>query len=385
MKLTRWPALHGIVLAGLLSAGWFENGSVSPTAPQTVADHAYRELWSDHSEGQSGAISMFRQALAMDPAFPYRWSDLGDALAADRQADSARYCFRRSVELAPASPQIGMRAANFSLREGETGPALRLGANVLRVTTDYDPMVFGSWVRLGGDLSQILQIGIGSNARAAEAFFRFLIGSNDEGRLFPTWEWMESRSYVTRPLATLWSGWLAGRHRDNDAFLIWKRYAALDSDYGVGNWIDNSGFENEPAGQGFDWRIQPSPGVKAGLDPSVAHSGHSSLRIEFNGSENLDYHPVAQRVRLAPGRYRLTAWVRTAGLSTDQGLALVLDGVSTPPLTGTHDWTRVVADVTVRNDTLSGEVQVVRQRSWRFDRGLRGVAWIDDVELRRTD
>jgi hypothetical protein len=29
----------------------------------------------------------------------------------------------------------------------------------------------------------------------------------------------------------------------------------------ISNWIGNSGFENEPTGQGFDWRIQPSPGV----------------------------------------------------------------------------------------------------------------------------
>jgi tetratricopeptide (TPR) repeat protein len=364
---------------------WLSGGSLSPLEPQTVANHAYRELWSHHWEGPNGAIEMFRQALAMDPAFPYRWSDLGDALAAAGRADSARYCFRRSVELAPNSPQIAMRASNFYLREGETGTALGVGATVLRVTTAYDNMVFNSWVRLGGDTNEILQSGIGTNARAAEAFFRFLIGANDESRLFQTWKWMESRSYVTRPAAALWAGWLSGRHRDNEAFPIWKRYVALDSTYGVSNWIDNSGFENEPTGQGFDWRIQPSPGVTTALDTSVVHSGRSSLRIEFDGSENVDYHHIGQRVWLPSGRYRLAAWMRTADLSTDQGLTLVLNGVSTPALTGTHDWTRVSADITVRNDTPLGEVQVVRQRSWRFDGGLRGVAWIDDVELRRID
>jgi len=386
------PALHGIALAGLLGAVWLQNGSVSPTAPQTIADHGYRELWSGDSEGPGGAIEMFRQALAMDPAFPYRWSDLGEALTAAGRQDSARYCFRRSVELAPHSPQIALRASNFYLREGETGSALRLGATVLRVTPDYDNMVFNSWVRLGGDLNEILQTGIGNNARAAAAFFRFLIGSNpagpnavDESRLFQSWKWMESHGYITRPLAVAWVSWLSDRHRDNEAFPIWKRYVSADSNYGVSNWIDNSGFESEPTGQGFDWRIQPSPGVKAGLDTSVARSGRSSLRIEFDGSENLDFHHVAQRVWLPPGRYRLTAWMRTADLSTDQGLALAFNGVSTPALTGVHDWTRVSADITVHDSKSLGDVQVVRQRSWRFDGKLRGVAWIDDVELRPID
>jgi len=220
------------------------------------------------------------------------------------------------------------------------------------------------------------------------------IGPGAESRLFETWKWIEGRSYVTRPLARAWAGWLDGRGREQDAFLIWKRYVALDSSYGVSNWIDNSGFESAPAGLGFDWRIQPSPGVKVGLDSAIARSGHSSLRLEFDGSENLDFHIVAQRLWLPAGRYRLTGWMRTANLSTDQGLALVLNGVATPALNGVHDWTRVSADAAVPNtvgnnvdnDAASlGEVQVVRQRSWRFDGKLRGIAWIDDVELRRID
>src|SRR5580658_3067250 len=89
------PALHGIALAGLLIAVWVGNGSVPPETPQTVADHAYRELWLGRLEGPHGAIDRFRQALSMDTAFPYRWSDLGDALAAAGRTDSAGYCFRR--------------------------------------------------------------------------------------------------------------------------------------------------------------------------------------------------------------------------------------------------------------------------------------------------
>jgi hypothetical protein len=382
---SRLPALHGIALAGLLVTAWLG----SKETPQAVADHAYRELWSGHSEGPNGSIDMFRQALAMDTAFPYRWSDLGDALAAVGKVDSARYCFRRSIELAPGSPQIAMRAANFHFREGETGPALDLGARVLRLTTAYDGMVFNSWIRLGGNPNDILQSGIGTNRRAAESFFRFLIaasppaGSGGDPMLIATWTWMEGRSYVSRPLAMLWVDWLNGRRRDNDAFLVWKRYVAQDSAYGAGNWIDDGGFETEPAGQGFGWRLQPCPGVKAGLDSAAARSGHSSLRIEFDGSANLDFHHIAQRVWLPPGRYRLTAWMRTANVSTDQVLALVLNGVSTAALTGSHDWTMVGADVTVREGASAGEVQVVRQRSWRFDGKVQGVVWIDDVELRR--
>ncbi len=381
---SRLPALFGIALAALLGANWFRTGAAAPVLPQILANHAYRELWSGHYEGPQGALEMFREALAADAAFAYRWSDMGEALAAAGQSESARYCFLRSLELAPNSPQIALRAANFQLREEEIDSALQLGGAVLRLTPAYDNMVFSSWIRFAGDQDRILRMGIGSNTRAAEAFFGFLIAANDEPRLGETWRWMDARSYVTVPAARTWAAWLIGRHREQEAFLVWKQHVALDSTYGVSNWIDNSGFERALAGQGFGWRIEPVAGVKAGIDPAVAHSGHSSLRVEFDGSENLDFHSVAQRVWLEPGRYRLTAWMRTSGLSTDQGLALSLLGVSTPALTGSHDWISVGTDVNV-SKAAAADVQLVRQRSWRFDAKPTGKAWIDDVELRRID
>ncbi len=379
---SRLPALFGIALAGLLAANWLRTGAVAPVSPQILANHAYRELWSGHYEGPQGALEMFREALTADAAYAYRWSDLGEALAAAGQSESARYCFLRSLELAPGSPQIALRAANYELRENETDSALRLGGAVLRLTPAYDNMVFSSWIRFAGDQDRILDTGIGSNSRAAEALFGFLIAANDEARLSETWRWMDARSYVTTPAAKTWAAWLIGRHREQEAFLVWKRHVALDSTYGVNNWIDDAGFEHSLAGQGFGWRIEPVAGVKAGIDPGVAHSGHSSLRVEFDGSENVDFHSVAQRVWLQPGRYRLTAWIRTEGLSTDQGLALSLLGVSTPALTGSHDWTSVAAEISVGKAT-AAEVQLIRQRSWRFDAKPVGKAWIDDVELRR--
>ena len=385
----RVPALYALALAVLMGASWLKTGAVSPPSPQTTANLAWRELWIDHADGPHGAIDLFRQALAEDTAFPYRWSDLGEPLAATGQTDSARYCFRHAVELSPNSPQIAIRAANFYLSEGDSVPALQLLTTILRLTSDYDAMVFNSLVRLvpldRADPGATLQTAIGSNTRAREGFFRFLIGLNDEPLLSATWNWMEVRSYVTRPLAVLWAEWL-GTHRDGErAFSVWKRHAALDPAYGITGWIDNSGFENEPAGQGFDWRIQPSPGVKATLDSAVAHSGKSSLRLDFDGSVNDDFRPATQRVWLPPGRYRLTTWVRTANLSTDQGVMLILNRASTPALTGDHDWTRLSADISVPGKALLEELQIVRQRSLKFDGKLRGTAWIDDVELTRVE
>ena len=58
--------------------------------PQMLANEGYRQLWLSRLTGSSGAIREFRMAAEADPAFPYRWSDLGLALADAGRLDEAR-------------------------------------------------------------------------------------------------------------------------------------------------------------------------------------------------------------------------------------------------------------------------------------------------------
>ena len=379
------PFVTPLALGALLTVSWLTSGPAS--APQSLANQGYRALWSDGPEGPAGAVRLFRQALRADPAFPYRWSDLGEALAATGEAPMAQYCFRRAVELAPQSPQIAMRAANFSFGRGDRDSGLRLTSAVLRMTPLFNTMVFNSWIRFGGDTNNLLETTSGGDSVPATAFFRFLLtgGQSPESLEQPiseTWSWLARRSYVTPALAKVWVDWLIGRRRDREAIPAWKRYVTQDPAWSVTNWIDNGGFEAVPANQGFDWRISACAGVKTGLDTAVSHTGRSSLRLNFDGTQNADFHHVEERVSLPPGRYRLSAWIRTENLTTDQGISLAFNGVSTAALTGNHDWTEVSEDVTAPNNQPATDVQIVRRRSWRFDSKPQGVVWIDDVSLR---
>lgn len=385
--LVRTAAFPALALAGLLAASFLRYGAATPPTPQALADAAYRALLTGNPDD---AVNQFRRALRDDPAFAYRWSDLGEALAARADVPQAAYCFRRAVELAPGSPQIAMRAANFAFRTGDTASGIRLSSAVLRLTPDFDAMVFSSWMRLGGDLKLVLDGGVGTNPRAAEALFRFLLSDRQspesaEKARAETWAWLEAHSKVNEALARTWVDWLIAHHREADAVPVWKRYAASDPQWAVRDWIDNGGFEKTPSGDGFDWRITDPAGVKTAVDPSVAHSGRSSLRLDFDGTVNVEFQHVAQRVAPPPGRYRLSAWVKTADLSTDQGVALFFNGASTPALNGTHDWTELSTEVTVPSGASPGEVQLVRRRSLRFDSKPRGKVWVDDVTLRKVE
>ncbi len=83
------------------------------------------------------------QALRLDPASPYRWCDLAEALQAARQGDPAA-CMRRAVELGGALPPILMRAVNLHLARGEHSLAMGYAARIMELTPEYDAILLAS-------------------------------------------------------------------------------------------------------------------------------------------------------------------------------------------------------------------------------------------------
>jgi hypothetical protein len=370
----RLAGIFPLALVVLLAFSASHSGSVVPAEPQVAGNEGYRQLWRGQSEA---AVASFENAVRADAAFPYHWSDLGDALLNAGESEKASACFRRALALAPRDPQIRLRAANFCFRTGDAAQALRLDSAVLRQTPEYDGAIFLYYLRLGGELGRVLDDGIGADPRAAGEFYRFLAGrdTGDASRVDRTWQWMEQRGFVTRPLAIERASWLLARNRPAEASASWLRYVSS------GARITDPGFEEQATGAAFGWHVDPCPGVEIAFDEHVAHSGHRSLRIRFDSAENLDFHHVWQNVWLTPGRYRLSAWIRTAGLTTDEGIGLRIESAKTAALTGAAGWTEVSAELTIPAARLA-RVEVFRKRSLKFEGRPRGSAWVDDVELR---
>lgn len=120
-------------------------------------------------------------------------------------------------------------------------------------------------------------------------------------------------------------------------------------------------------------------------DEKIYHAGHASLRIDFEGEENMDYNGVSERVFLGAGMYRLEAFARVKGITTDEGVALRVLNAQTEKLIGTTDWKLLGATFAVSAPAKIVEIQIVRHSSLRFDSKIAGSVWIDDVSLRRVN
>jgi hypothetical protein len=150
----------------------------------------------------------------------------------------------------------------------------------------------------------------------------------------------------------------------------------------------NGGFEAEPTGVALDWRIQPSTQYDVERDPGMPHRGKYSLRVSFHGDDNIALTNVIQTVLLKPGTYRLSFWIKTDGLTTNEGPRVEVLATSTQdrllrtdPFLGTIAWSEVSQHFTVDRKTQSGVVRLVRNPSVKFDNKIAGTLWIDDLRL----
>lgn len=344
-------------------------------------------------DGVLEAVAGFEKALRAEPASPYRWCDLGEAHLEAGEQDRARYCFARAVERAPASPLALLRAANFHFRAGESRQALTTAARVLAAVDRYDGLIFSSYAAMGGSLEEVLEYGVPAERRAAQAWFRFVLGRGEAGEAEKTWRWLEANGLTGDGVASEYVEWLAARRRNREAAELWAGHLGpRRGKYLASEFLFNGDFESEPTGARFDWRLSPATGCETQRVADAAASGRHSLRIRFSGTENVGFRHVSQAAWLPAGAYRLRARVRTEGITTDSGVALrVVDAeagrvaATTEAVTGSSGgWREVETTFRAGPAGRAVTVEIAREPSLKIDNKIAGTLWVDAVSLARA-
>jgi len=351
---------------------------------------ARQQLAGVREEDVQEAIALFRRVLQRDPQDPYRWADLGEAFPGAGQKEQASYCYGQVLALAPRSAPLLLRVANFYFQIGENKKALPITARILTLIPDYDSIIFSEYARLVDHVEDVLQYGLPEDRRAAESWLRFLIQAKRLDDAQRTWDWVAAQGYANDALAGEFVEFLIRQGHPDSAASAWARYLGTRSgDYGKSTYLFNGGFESEPAPSPFDWNLARTEGVEVSRDLTTAWSGKYSLRISFAGTQNLDFAAASQLAFVKPGRYRFHAFIRSEGLTTDQGIRFRISDAEMPArldvifgqFTATRPWSGVEYDFAVSPETRLLQVQVIRKPSLKFDNKVGGTAWIDELRL----
>jgi len=333
----------------------------------------------------------FERQVALDPASAYAWADLGESEVNAKRPDLARYCFKQALSLGPKSPVVLTRAGNLCFRLGDNATAMRYFRQVLDnpELRDYFAPVFLTYSRMGLPIERILRDGVPKKPFAARSFLEFIEASGDVPDAEKTWDWFAANSLADGKTASQYISFLLQNKAFEHAAEAWEQFnSRLVPGFRKTNWVYDGSFEQEPSDSPLDWHVASVDDVRAARSREYAFEGNFSLRLEFAGEENVDFHSVYQEAVIGPGKWRFSAHVKTSGITTNEGVALRIFDTASPgldvrtaALNGTNDWTQIQKEFDAGPQTRLVRVEVMRQPSQRFDNKIAGTAWIDSVDL----
>ena len=342
------------------------------------------------------AIKAYRASLALDPRSATTWLDLATAYELQGDAGAAREAFLQAKHVYPLSAEVSWRYGNFLLRAGELSQAFAEIRHSVSVDPKRAAEAFSRCWRVDPDIQGIFDNVLPPSGAVYLDAIRELIADAQINPAIAAWNRLVSihpkiQLIDAIPLTDM----LLLARRNDDARRVWIEAASLAGTPPTGDPTDSvlwdGGFETGVTGGGFTWLFPPtSGGVQLGIDAKEKHSGRRSLELGFDGKHNVNFSDVCHLAIVQPGTsYRLSGWVRTQALTSDQGIRFRLEWIEgtrnmaldTPDLRGTQSWTIVEQTWTASPDVRQVRVCVARNPSDVYASRIKGAAWVDDVAL----
>jgi hypothetical protein len=330
-------------------------------ADQLVAGMSYPDL--------IGSPPYLQRRLALDPANPYRWAELGEYFTAEERYPEAARAFDRAVELGPNIPPVLMRAVNFYVLQEKGDKVADSGKRILDLTPEFDEIVFVDFARMG------IANGIPAEARPARAWMRWLLVNGKPEELLAGWSWIKSKKLADDATAEAYVTELWKRQMYRPATEAWASWA----EPGRGDLLFNRRFRSTPRPVPLDWHFGNAAEFEL----------HDGLHIHFTGTETGGMSALSQMAAINPGTYRFSAVVSSTGITTDQGpFFRIYDAgkparldVRTNAFLGTNPRQTVSLSFAVPAATRIVTVQLERLGSNKFDNKIKGDLQIYEVSL----
>ena len=354
----------------------------------------YKEWDVTHGDAHL-AVRYFLRATADNPLSADLWVELASARESAGDLAGALQAYEKAQEDEPLSSKVAWRYGSFLLYERNPAQAY---AEIRRAVTEDHSLsasaVSECW-QANPSVDAILDDVLPAKTDVYLAAMDFFLARRKLDAALTVWRRLVAlRQAIELPAAFGLIDSMMSANRVADAEAVWREALAAANWPGRGadgpSLLFNGGFEGGIVNGGFGWRETPVIGASFAMDSHIVHSGARSLRVEFDGTANLNFQNVYEFVSVAPRtRYHFSAYVRTGQISTDSGIRFeILDPhhpsglrILTPSMTGTNPWTLVQADFTTGAGTDLLEIALRRVPASKFDNKLRGTVWIDDVAL----
>ena len=351
----------------------------------------FHQLEFHHIELQK-SLEFFCGAVERNPLELEYWKGLAKIFQRMGEKETFERALRNAILVFPTGYSGRWAVGNLLLQQGDSAKALPHFSYILAHYPEQSGMVYDVWRRVTQDLDFLLENLIPKEPSAYSQFLLYLYQGGDKEAVKKVWQKRDSLGYKAKPPESIHHIDYLISHGDlNEAY---RTFEAALREEGVPippreNLIVNGGFEvDKVLGGGFDWRIDSIRGAEVSFDRTMRMEGKRSLKISFNGKENVDFSHVFQFVSWKPNhKYLLKAHLKTKALTTQSGIKLEIVGIgpafyrASETLTGDNDWRELSIFFETPQKSQGGIVKLRRERTDKFDRFISGTVWLDDVRI----
>ena len=332
------------------------------------------------------------QAIERNPLEQEYWLNLAKVFQRTGEREAAEKALEKAILIFPTGYRGRWMAGNILLQQEALEPALAHFSYILAYYPNQSGQVYDVWRQVTRDSDFILDRLVPKDSPAFHRYLAYLYEGGEKEAVRKAWAKKVSlRLMSDREESLRYVDFLISNGELTEAFGAWK---ARLREEGIplspdGNLMTNGGFEKEKIlGAGFDWRVRSVKGGEISFDRITSFEGSQSLRIQFDGKENVDFHHVDQFVAWRPDTdYSLRANLRTRGVTTKSGVKIEVVGVGTnfykgsDSFVGDHDWQEIALSFRTPAQSQGGMIRLRREPTDKFDRFISGTVWIDNVSL----
>jgi hypothetical protein len=338
----------------------------------------------------------FSKAIERNPLEQEYWLNLAKVRHRMGERTASEGALRNAILVFSTSYRGRWVAGNLLLQQGDFEKAFPHFSYLLAHYPNQSAGVYEVLEKAVSDPDFILERIIPKDPSSFRQYLFYLYETGDKDSVRKAWAKRFSFAYRADRVQTLQHiEFLISRGEFSEAFQVWKARLQEEglSAPSDSNLITNGDFEKDQIlGGGFDWKIEKVAGAEVSFDPSVAFEGKRSLKIVFDGKENVDFHHVFQFLPIkGDTEYVLRANVKTRAVTTKSGLKMEVIGIGqafekqSEALTGDSAWRELVVSFRTPAQLQGGLVRVRRDKTDKFDRYISGTVWIDHVRLTEKD
>ncbi|MFB3887572.1 MAG: tetratricopeptide repeat protein [Thermodesulfobacteriota bacterium] len=338
------------------------------------------------------SLRCFKEAIARNPLEQEFYLNLAKVLQRRGEAEAAENALEKAILVFPNGYQGRWVTGTLLLQEGSLEKALPHFTYILENYPNQSDMVYDVLLKAIRDTGFILEKVVPRDASSMNQYVNYLYEIEDLDSAKKVWRRKASwKIKNTRPETLRHIDFLIGHGDLIEAYQVWKiqlREEGLSAS-SDGNLVVNGSFEKkETLGSGFDWKWLEVAGAETSIDDSLALDGIHSLKIAFDGKENVDFYHAYQFVPLDPNReYALNAYMKTRGITTRSGLGIEVIGVGAPLqvasefLTGDNGWKKMIIPFRTPPGSQGVLVRIRRAKTDKLNRLISGTAWLDEVSI----